>query len=311
VVQYDPIGDGKIKPEFVNPEPFSAQVWQMRNSILTDFQRLGNTMGVSQGQMPAGGAKAFRALAYLGAKADEQLDTQRYLWETAHQLRYQKCLILARNYWDEPRKIKVAGYNGSFGMKQLMSKDLRGDYSLDFIADSSRPRSPEEKAQALGMLLQSGLVDPTDSATREYILNEVNLERLDLSDHLQYQKAERDLEAMRKGGPAPWANPFLRPDIFFRIFSDFSLTEEFEALSPEIQQVIVAQAQQYQAMAQQQPAAPGRLQQAGQIAQALQQQQGQQQPGNPLAGVAGVTQPTELTEQAATNQANQVAQALP
>jgi len=312
VVQYDPIGDGKIKPEFVNPEPFSAQLWQLRNTILTDFQRLGNTMGVSQGQMPSGGAKAFRALAYLGAKADEQLDTQRYLWETAHQLRYQKCLILARDFWDEPRRIKVAGYNGMFGMKQLMNKDLRGDYSMDFVPDSSRPRSPEEKAQALGMLLQSGLVDPTDSATREYILNEVNLERLDLTDHLQYQKAERDLETLRSGGAAPALNPFLRPDIFFRIFSDFTLTEEFESLSPELQQAILAQAQQFQAMMQQQQPAPGGRQQlAGQIAQAMQGQQQGQEPPNPLAGVAGITQPAELTEQAATNQGEQVAAALP
>ena len=207
----------------------------------------------------------------------------------------------------------MAGYNGNFGMKQLMNKDLRGDYSMDFVADSSRPRSPEEKAQALGMLLQSGLVDPTDSATREYILNEVNLERLDLTDHLQYQKAERDLESMRTGMPAVPMNPFLRADIFFRIFSDFTLTEEFEGLSPELQQAIIAQAQQFQAMMQQQPAAAGggRQQLAGQLAQAMQQQGEQQQAPNPLAGVAGVTQPAELTEQAATNQANQVAQALP
>lgn len=312
VVQYDPIGDGKIKPEFVNPEPFSMQAWQMRNAILTDFQRLGNTMGVSQGQMPSGGAKAFRAIAYLGAKADEQLDTQRNLWEMAHQLRYQKCLILARDYWDEPRRVKVAGYNGIFGMKQLMNKDLRGDYSLEFNADSSRPRTPEEKAQALGMLLQSGLVDPTDSATREYILNEVNLERLDLTDHLQYQKAERDLELLRTGGQLPaQLNPFLRADIFFRIFSDFTLTEEFEALDPQIQMTILQAALQYQAMQQQQPAQPGRQQQQAQIAQAMQQQQGQQQAPNPLSGVAGVTQPTELTEQGATDQASQLAQALP
>ena len=312
MIYYDPIGEGKIKPEFVAPEPFTTQVWQYRQTILQDFQRLGNTMGVAQGQMPSGGAKAFRALAYLGAKADEQLGTQRYLWETAHELRYEKCLLLAKRFWDEPRKVKVAGFNGKWGMQKLMGQDLEGDYTLDFVPDSSRPKSPEERAQAFASLLQAGLVDVSDSATREYVIDQASLDNVNLVDHAQYLKAERDLDRLKQGQP-PLPSPFLKPDISLKVFATFCLTEEFETLAPEIQQAILGQAQQYQAAiaaAMMSGAAPPNpAQQAQQLGEAM---GGGGQGGglNPLTSVPGETGSPETAEAGATAEGANVASQL-
>ena len=50
VVGYEVIGDGRVKPEFVAPEPITMAAYGLRQAILQDFEQLGNTLGIAQGQ---------------------------------------------------------------------------------------------------------------------------------------------------------------------------------------------------------------------------------------------------------------------
>lgn len=237
VIVYEVIGDGKVAPTFEMPQPFHELVLGVRQGILGDFQALGNTLGANQGQPPPG-VKSFRGQAYAGAKAEEQTNTQRFLWEQGHQLRYRKLLVMARAVWDSPRKVKVAGYNGKFGMMVADGQMLAGDYTVDVIADSSRPQLPAEKQQAFAQLAAGGMIDPTDSSVREYVADIMNMNEVNMTDHLQYEKAERDLEKLKQGA-VPTESPFQKWDIFLKVFANFTLTEEFEALNPLIQQGIL------------------------------------------------------------------------
>ncbi len=245
VIEYDVVGDGKIAPSFVQPSPLHESAWTFRQTILQDFQQLGMTQGAGRGEAPAN-VSSFRGLAYLGAKAGEQLSTQRFLYELGHQLRYEKCLLMAEKFWDEPRLVKVAGPNGRYMVRSFIGEELAGNYEIELIPDSSKPRSLEEKQQAFAWLLQSGMVDVRDPSTRDYVLDMANLEDVALSDSLQYLKAQRDLERAKQG-IAPADSPFLKFDVFLKIFVDFTLTEEFEELDPQAQQVIIAAAQNWSA----------------------------------------------------------------
>ena len=51
-IEYDPIGDGKIAPEFVQPSPFHQACFALRQAILADFQTIGMTQGIQQGENP-------------------------------------------------------------------------------------------------------------------------------------------------------------------------------------------------------------------------------------------------------------------
>jgi hypothetical protein len=51
-VEYDPIGDGKIAPTFVQPSPFHQACFSLRMAILADFQTIGMTQGIQQGENP-------------------------------------------------------------------------------------------------------------------------------------------------------------------------------------------------------------------------------------------------------------------
>jgi hypothetical protein len=312
VIEFDPLGDGKIGPQFVQPTPIHASAHQLRQAIKQDFLEIGMTEGVGQGTAPEG-VNSFRGLAYLGAKASEQISTQRTLWETAHALRHKKCLRLAKNNWNEPRKVKVAGFNGRWGMKQLLGSDLDGDYTNTIVEGSSRPKTLEEKAQQFMMLLQGGLIDPLDPVTREYVLSEVNLDRVNLVDHLQYQKAERSLDQVI-AGEMPMLSPYMKLPIFYLVFGNYTLTEDFEELAPDAQQRVM----QALGMIQQQMAAAAAAAQLDQMRQdattkmngAMAQQAGKKQnPG--LNGVPGQTTSPDASSAAAEAEGNNVAAAIP
>ncbi len=314
VIEYDPIGDGKIAPEFVQPSPFHQACFALRQAILTDFQAIGMTNGIQQGLNPEG-QTSFRGIAYLGAKAAEQISTQRFLWETGLQLRYEKCLILAKKNWTEQRKVKVAGFNGRFAMESLMGNDLEGDYILEIRPDSSRPQSLEEKEQQFQMLLMGGMVDPTDPTTREYVIDQVNLDNVNLTDHLQYMKAERDLKSLR-AGQIPAINPFVKIPIFMKVFTDFTLTEEFESDPPEAQQAVMMACQMMQeemaAQAAQAMAAQAAMQPPpGQkLAGAMQKKNTPNKPQSGLNGVPGGNTTPEQSSQAALGEGSNVAAQL-
>lgn len=314
VIEYDPIGDGKIAPQFVQPSPFAMHCFQLRGMILNDFQSIGMTNGVQQGLNPQG-QTSFRGIAYLGAKAAEQISTQRFLWETAAQLRYEKCLVLARKNWTEERKVKVAGFNGRWGMQTILGDQLDADYLIEIKPDSSRPQTLEEKEQMFQMLLEGGLVDPTDATTREYIVDLANLDNVNLVNHLQYMKAERDLDNLIAGNIPP-INPNIDIGIFLKVFTQFTLTEEFEGLQQDAQQRVsmaiqlgqqqqqqqmLAQAAAMAAAAPQQPGGPP----GGKLAGAMKKKN--QQKGSGLDGVPGATQSPEQSSQLALGEGDGVA----
>lgn len=310
VIEYDTIGDGKSKPEFVLPHPFSPMVWQLRATILQDFDALGMTNAVQQGSLPGGSGKMpFRGLAYLGAKASEQLNTARSLWELSHQLRYEKALTLARQCWDEARMVRVAGFNGRAGMMSLMGADLDEGVDLEFVPDSSRPTTLEEKFELLGTFLQGGLIDPTDPATRDFVMDLANLDGLNLVDHLQYQKAARNLDRIKQG-QQPIVNQFMKFDVHLRYMANYIQTEEFEQLDPQIQQLIDSYAQMLDmqmSMIGSGGMPPG--QQAAQLAGAIQNRKGGS--SSPLSQVPGEGGGAESSQAAAEKQAAVLGNHLP
>lgn len=292
ITKWDPIGDGKVKPEYFGGHAYGAELMQKRQQIVGDFEALGFTNGISEGDMPGGGT-AFRALAFASAKTEESRKTQRYLWEQAHELRARKLVEMARKVWSEPRKVQTAGFNNRLGAELLEAADLEGDYQLKVIQDSSRPKTLTEKMEVFQTLQTAGLIDQTDPSTRAYITDTLGVQDLDLVDNLQYAKAERDLE-LAKQGIRPQINPYNKWPLHFSVFVNYTLTEEYEALAPAIQQGILAYTQWMNELINPPPSAvPG----AGGPAAAQGGPGGPDGPGgSPGAAAGGIRPPTKAMQ---------------
>jgi hypothetical protein len=230
--------EGKEQPKFILPEPYGPALPAKRAAIIQDFRELGYTQGVSQGDNPGGGVSSFRGIAYLGAKAEENIQTQRFLWEQGHQLRKELLLIMVRKIWDQPRKSRVAGFNGRFGMTELTSSALMGDFGIQVQKGSSRPKTREEKLTSLQIAAGAQLIDMQDAEVRDFVLNELGISEVDQTDHYNYEKFDRDLEVLKQGF-IPREAPSQKWDIWVRGLGKYQLTEEFEDLDSGLQQAIL------------------------------------------------------------------------
>lgn len=276
ITRWDPLGDGKVKPEYFGGKAYGSEMIQKREQIIAEFEALGFTNGVSEGDTPSSGT-AFRALAFASAKTDEQRKTQRYLWEQAHTLRARKLIKMVQKIWTEPRKVQTAGYNNRIGAKLLQAADLQGDYQLEVIPDSSRPKTLTEKLEVFQTLQEAQMVDNTDPGTRVYITDVLGVQDFDLADNLDYAKAERDLEVC-KDGQKPQSNPYSNWQIHFKVFSQYTKTEEYEELDPTIQAGVLGYTAWLQQMANPpMEAMPTGAPPSGPVGQ----------PGNPQGGIAG------------------------
>jgi hypothetical protein len=306
-IYFDNQGDGKVAPHFVLPNPYGPALPARRQQILSDFDRLGYTEGVGTGDAPSG-VKSFRGIAYLGAKQEESIGTQRFLWEQAHTLRKEKLLIMAQKVWDEPRKAKVSGFNGKLGMKELFGKDLAGNYGISAVKDSSRPKTQSEKLQAITTAAQSGIVDMQDPVNQDYVLSALNLNDLNKANHYNYAKFDVDLEIL-KLGQTPSEVPSQKWDIWVKGLGNYQLTEEFRGLDSPIQQGLLMYFQycsdKLAAITQGVPPDPQLLNK--QMAAAM-AGGGQPGAGNPLNGVPGASDSPANVEGAAAKQGAQFAQ---
>jgi hypothetical protein len=307
---WDPIGDGKIAPQFIQAATLGSWIAAKRQSIIADIERIGRTQGVTAGTAPTG-VKSFRGVAYLGQKADEQLDTPRYLFEQAHSIRKEKVLYLAQRYWDEPRKVRVAGFNGRSGAAMLDGSMLNGDYEIQWVEGSSRKKTLDEEMESFQVLLEAGMVNVMDPQTRDFVFDRLNLEGVNMADHLQFEKAIRDLDLLKKG-QTPRENSMMKWDIPLLIMSQFMQTEEFEGLDPQIQ-MFIEQYCQYisdKLTAIKMNSAPAGSPQADPNQMALQALQGmgegKSKGNNPLNGVPGKSDSTGNIEKAAESEGKNV-----
>jgi hypothetical protein len=237
VLEYDDEA-GKARPEFISGNPMMAALAAKRQQIVGDFDILANTSSIDRGQAGAT-TGPFRALAFLGSKAEEARQTTRFLWEQSHERRARLLLELAKLAWDQPRKVKVSGFNNKFGMELLDIADLGdGNYSIEVVQDSSRPKTIDEKIQTVSMLITAGFLNVQDPSVRDYIFSTLGMDDVDPANHVAYSKAERDLE-MIKNGQQPVENPFINWQIEGMIFQIFIQTEEYEGLDPMVQAHVV------------------------------------------------------------------------
>ena len=300
----------KGKPEYTQPSPYHQSLIARRQTLVQEFRELGYTSSLDSGTIPNGAP--FRALAYQGAKQEESRKTQRFLLEQAHERRAKLQLVLARMAWDEPRKVKVSGFNGQFGMMELEQADLEGEYEIEVVQDSSRPKNVDEKIAALTTLFEGGVIDPQDPSVKDFMVTTLGMQDLNTTDELQFEKAQRDLE-MLKQGIQPLENPFIKWDIHLKMFADYIQTEEFEGLQQEVRAGILMYTQYMSdklTAATQGPEAlapPNAQQRAQAMAKGLQGPT----PGQVLHGVPGQTANLQRVQGAAEKEAGSVSANMP
>lgn len=152
------------RPGFNPPQPIPLQslpsyVLEEQDRIKQDMNDISGQHEVSQGTTPPG-VTAATAISYLSEQDDTKLSYSYSSIEECVEKVAHQTLSYAQEYWTVPRKIKVAGDNGSFDVLAFEGADIRGNTDIRVEAGSALPTSRAAKQAFIMDLMKMGFIDP-------------------------------------------------------------------------------------------------------------------------------------------------------
>lgn len=156
VVLYRP---GFQAPMPIPLQPLPSYVLEEQERIKIDMDEISGQHEVSRGQVPPG-VTAATAISYLQEQDESKLSyTFDSLEEGVEKLAYM-TLNYVHQYWNNPRKIKVTGPDGSFDVMAFEGSMLRGNTDIRVEAGSALPTSKAAKQAFIMDLMKMGFIDP-------------------------------------------------------------------------------------------------------------------------------------------------------
>lgn len=146
------------------PTPLPLQnlpnyVLQEIDRLTMDFEDLSGQHQVSKGQVPPG-VTAATAISFLQEQDESMLaTTYASIEEGFEKLGYQ-TLCYVKQYWTQPRLVKVVGKDGAFNVLTFMGSDLRDNTDIRVEAGSALPTSKSAKQALLMDLMSQGFIPP-------------------------------------------------------------------------------------------------------------------------------------------------------
>lgn len=149
---------------FPKPEPMPLQnlpnyVVQEVERLLLDFEDISGQHQVSKGQVPPG-VTAATAISFLQEQDESMLATTFSSIEDGFEKIGYQTLCYVKQYWDEPRTVKVVGRDGQFNVLTFIGSDLRENTDIRIEAGSALPTSKSAKQALLMDLMSQGFIPP-------------------------------------------------------------------------------------------------------------------------------------------------------
>lgn len=149
---------------FPKPEPMPLQnlpsyVIQETERLLLDFEDISGQHQVSKGQVPPG-VTAATAISFLQEQDESMLSTTFSSIEDGFEKIGYQTLCYVKQYWDEPRTVKVVGRDGQFNVLTFIGSDLRENTDIRIEAGSALPTSKSAKQALLMDLMSQGFIPP-------------------------------------------------------------------------------------------------------------------------------------------------------
>lgn len=153
-----------VTPGFELPQPMPMPplpryVAEEINRILADMNDISGQHEVSKGQAPPG-VTAATAISYLQEQDDSMIANTYDSVEDAIEKVAAQTLSYVKQYWDQPRVVKVVGIDGSFDAMTFLGADLGNNTDVRVEAGSALPQSKAAKQAFLMDLMKFGWIPP-------------------------------------------------------------------------------------------------------------------------------------------------------
>lgn len=156
VLEYN-MGTQKPEPMPVNNMP--NYVIQEEENILRDMEDVSGQHQVSKGSAPAG-VTAGTAISFLQEADNSFMATVFFSIERGFEKIAKQTIMLAVQYWDTPRMVKITGRDGTFSVKNLLGADLKNGTDMRIESGSSLPVSRAARNAMFMDMMNRGALPP-------------------------------------------------------------------------------------------------------------------------------------------------------
>ncbi len=149
---------------FQPPQPIPLQnlpsyVTEEINRLYTDMSDMSGQHEVSNGSTPPG-VTAATAISFLQEQDESLIATHFTSIEEGIEKIAGQSLSYVKDYWDEPRTIKIVGIEGTFDVQTFKGADLRGNSDIRVESGSALPTSRAAKQAFIMDLMKMGFIPP-------------------------------------------------------------------------------------------------------------------------------------------------------
>lgn len=243
IVYYDPV---PTAPDGGRPQPLNIPnipqwAYLEEDKITAMLNDVSGITEVSRGQSP--GAQMPAIGMQLLVEAD---DTRVGVMTEQHEHAWAKVgsLILkhVENFYIMPRKLKIAGPNLQYAVKELKGDDLKGNTDVKVIRGSTLPGSKVLKRQEIMNALAQGLLgDPKDPKVIQKVLGAMefgDVAEIWVDYGLDMSQIKRGMEHIEGGIPVP-VSEFDNHVLWLQELNRVRKGDKFIQMQPEIQNLIM------------------------------------------------------------------------
>jgi len=150
---------GTMKPEPMPINNLPTYVIQEEENLLRDMEDVSGQHQVSKGNAPAG-VTAGTAISFLQEADNSFMATVFFSIEKGFEKIAKQTIMLAVQYWDTPRIVKITGRDGTFSVKSLMGADLKNGTDVRIESGSSLPVSRAARNAMFMDMMAKGQLPP-------------------------------------------------------------------------------------------------------------------------------------------------------
>ena len=233
VVQYipHPAGDKPAPRAMPELQPWNFQLLNELKSAISDVS---GQSEVSKGKAPAN-IEAGLALAFLSEQADSILGPRIKQMEHVLSVAGSQVLSLAKQFYTEPRLIKMTGVVGTVAAREFRGADLDGCEGIKVVPGSALPNSKAAQQDLVLKLMQQGVI-PWQKGLR--LMDFGGRDELLALWEQSKRRQQREIEAFLRGDqvapPTEWDEHEAHIEVLLKLFN----SDEFESYPPQVAQAL-------------------------------------------------------------------------
>lgn len=160
VFKYNPIAG--LKPEWRPIPPIPPQVADWVRDMQARIDRIYNSLPTERTQLPAR-TDSGQLVELMQEAVADQLSPEILRMEQSLARAGKLMASYARQYYTEPRMLKVVGPGGSVSFKKFMNSDFEGGFDFVAEAGSGLPRSRAGQFAQIKEMLEMQLITPREA----------------------------------------------------------------------------------------------------------------------------------------------------